>query len=567
MTSNTVSATPAAPTDKSAPAVSAEPVTAPVLPEAYEDLAGQPELAAAWEAEVAARRAEAVKLQALLEYQERRLAEEDTERPFAKESLLKRIRRDAALMLGVPEAEVRRLLSAAATALDWVPRTWELYRDGQIDFTRLAKVASGASALVETNSGHQELQKQLTCALDQSAAAAAPQENVNTLGRIVRDTVNHLDAEGHQRRCERARGLRSVTVTHHDYGMSTLRAYLPTEVIAPLEEDLHTAAKSMSRRPKPTPALQDDETPPAGLDQAGSADADAAGPEPAGAAYGNRMADALAAWLSDAAAAQSSSAARAVQPPSTAAAEGARSTVPPRAGATINITVPLDTVTGTGDAPAVSVDGRFSIPASQVRAMASDSDAQHCYYLTGTETKGEDESPRVVRIVKAGKTNPVAAAIRKLGTGSAERAEPELLHQQLVEQIMAGTNLLENRSGARFVTGRLREGILLRDGQCQAVGCTAPGYASEIDHKTSFESGGSTDAANSWVLCRTHHDLKGRGLLPEAGNSSGTATGSGSPEPDPPGSSSRGQRRPPQRARLPDFDSAPPPAWASGGEP
>lgn len=546
--------------------VSAPPV-APVLPRGYEDLARQPELAAAWESEVLIRRAEATKLQALLKYQERRLAEEDTERPFAKESLLKRIHRDAALMLGVPEAEVRRSLSAATTALDWVPRTWELYRDGQIDFTRLAKVSSGASALVETNSGHKELQKQLTGALDQAAAAAAPQENVNTLGRIVRDTVNHLDTEGHQRRCERARGLRSVTVTHHDYGMSTLRAYLPTEVIAPLEEDLHTAAKSMSRRPEPTPILPDDETPLAGPDQTDAADAGTAGPESAEATYTNRMADALAAWLSDAAAAQRSSAARTAQPTSTAAAEGARSTVPPRAGATINITVPLDTLTGTGHAPAVSVDGRFSIPAAKVRTMASDSAAQHCYYLTGTETRGEDEPPKVTRIVKAGKTNPVAAAIRKLGTASAGRADPKLVHQQLVEQIMAGSNLLENRSGARFVTGRLREGILLRDGQCQAIGCTEPGYASEIDHKTSFESGGSTDAANSWVLCRTHHDLKGRGLLPESGNSSGTATGSVSPEPDPPGGSSRGRRRPPQRARLPDFDSAPPPAWASGGEP
>ncbi|WP_150460063.1 HNH endonuclease signature motif containing protein [Nesterenkonia ebinurensis] len=489
-----------------------------VLPEGYESLAAQPELAAAWEAETASRQAEAQKITHLLEYRDRRLAEDEQrlQHTFTREAALKAIHHQAAVLLGVTDHEVRRMLSTASTAREWLPHVWETYCTGQIDFLRVQKIAAGAGDLIETCSGHPEAQRGLTAELDAHFAPVAPGENKNTLAQQIRDFVAHQDPEGHQRRYERAKNHRRVDIIHHDNGLSTLRAVLPTMTLAPLEQDLHAAAKTMPRKQKLATGTYTGEEDVKVSERSGTEEA----------SYPNRMADILTAWL------------EAGSTGETSCAEGA---IPVRVGATINITVPLDTLTGASEAPAVASDGRFTIPAAEARRIATDPAAKNTYYLTGT-TANPGGAQRAERIVKVGKKNPL--------TGLTEGTEAHAsATSELAEQILALPNLLETSSTARFVTGNLRTGILLRDKQCQAHGCTEPGFRAEVDHKTSHETGGATDAENSWVLCHTHHELKGHGLLPEAG-------------PDPPGQMA--QPAPDAGSHsLGQTSPDPPPAWAT----
>lgn len=52
--------------------------------------------------------------------------------------------------------------------------------------------------------------------------------------------------------------------------------------------------------------------------------------------------------------------------------------------------------------------------------------------------------------------------------------------------------------------------IRLRDGFCRAVGCDAPAWRPdiEIDHATDYRKGGKTDRVNLGPLCKHHHQLK-----------------------------------------------------------
>jgi HNH endonuclease len=50
-----------------------------------------------------------------------------------------------------------------------------------------------------------------------------------------------------------------------------------------------------------------------------------------------------------------------------------------------------------------------------------------------------------------------------------------------------------------------------RDGCCRFPGCATPAHRSDIDHVTTFATGGPTDRTNLITLCRRHHRLKHHG--------------------------------------------------------
>ena len=58
---------------------------------------------------------------------------------------------------------------------------------------------------------------------------------------------------------------------------------------------------------------------------------------------------------------------------------------------------------------------------------------------------------------------------------------------------------------------QLRDFLMARDRICRFPGCRRPGHMTDIDHSQSWESGGSTSAANLGLLCRRHHRLKTHG--------------------------------------------------------
>ena len=50
-----------------------------------------------------------------------------------------------------------------------------------------------------------------------------------------------------------------------------------------------------------------------------------------------------------------------------------------------------------------------------------------------------------------------------------------------------------------------------RDGTCRFPGCATPAARSDLDHVTTFATGGDTTPPNLITLCRRHHRLKHHG--------------------------------------------------------
>ena len=60
-----------------------------------------------------------------------------------------------------------------------------------------------------------------------------------------------------------------------------------------------------------------------------------------------------------------------------------------------------------------------------------------------------------------------------------------------------------NEATARFVRRR--------DGTCRFPGCATPAARADLDHVTTFATGGDTNPPNLITLCRRHHRLKHHG--------------------------------------------------------
>ena len=79
-----------------------------------------------------------------------------------------------------------------------------------------------------------------------------------------------------------------------------------------------------------------------------------------------------------------------------------------------------------------------------------------------------------------------------------------------------------------------------RDGTCRFPGCATPAARSDIDHVTTFATGGDTTPPNLITLCRRHHRLKHHGgwtltMTPTGSRPGPTASASGTkPTPGPP---------------------------------
>ncbi|WP_370616362.1 HNH endonuclease signature motif containing protein [Mumia sp. Pv 4-285] len=80
--------------------------------------------------------------------------------------------------------------------------------------------------------------------------------------------------------------------------------------------------------------------------------------------------------------------------------------------------------------------------------------------------------------------------------------------------------LLNDRAGrtldhtylGRFAPDLLARAVRLRDGVCQAPGCTVPAERCDLDHRVPWPRG-DTSGGNIWPLCRRHHQLKSHGYL------------------------------------------------------
>jgi hypothetical protein len=436
---------------------------APHLPQGYAELATQPELAAAWKQEVVIRRAQAAKIEHLLAYKRRKTAEHSSAHVLNQRTMLKAIYREAAVLLGVTEASVRHSLDTAEFLTHHLPQTWDLYRAGEIDFDRAQKAACLVGNVVETTGGKDQVRAQILAVVDREIAQRAPKDNQKVLEHWLNRRIAELDTAGHQERYDRARACRRVDFRHFPEGMSRVEALLPTEDVGPLEQQLHASVRTMPRK-----EVAEERT------------------------YPQRMADVFAGWVTKGSAAPEGG------------QQGERTPTPTRGR--ISILIPAETLTGHSNAPAVSEDRAFTVPAEEARRMVEDPESAHEYYGALVTPSGDPAGdPRITRVVKFGRNNPLE----------------ELRHK--AEQL---PNLLDSASASRFFAGNLRQAIIIRDGTCQAPGCAVPGHRAEVDHITSFDKGGATSADNSLVLCHNHHAMKGLGLLPTAEMAKGKARAS-----------------------------------------
>lgn len=72
---------------------------------------------------------------------------------------------------------------------------------------------------------------------------------------------------------------------------------------------------------------------------------------------------------------------------------------------------------------------------------------------------------------------------------------------------------------------RMRDFVVVRDGQCRMYGCARPAAACDLDHATPFDAGGGTTPQNLAGLCRHHHRAKqSRAWIYELDPRTGTAT-------------------------------------------
>lgn len=483
-------------------------IPGPELPDEYADLVAQPELADAWSLEVSERRAQAAKVERLLAYKHRKADESSAAHVLTRRTRLKAVYRDAAILLGKSESTVRRVLETAEFLATHLPQTWQLYLAGEIDLDRAQKVAGAAADLVETTVGKEQLRAELLGTVDQEITERAPQSNDKDLNHWLKRRVAELDTAGHQERYTRAQARRRVDFHHQSDGMSRIEALLPTVIAQPLEQDLHRAVRNMARRTEPGPGPED---------PAATTTESQAGEEGEERTYTQRMADVFTEWVTNG---QNGT-------PSDAGAAPPRST-----GARITILVPAETLTGESDAPAVSEDRSYTLPAEEVRRLAEDPTAGHEFYGAELSAKSDgqpsDGKPQITRVVKFGRSNPL---------------------QQLSATMQQLPNLLDTASGSRFFAGNLKRAIAIRDGTCQAYGCTEPGSRSEIDHKIAYERGGATSGENSVVLCRDHHAMKGLGLLPEV---TGDASEPQKEVKDETLKDQTGKHPPPAWARAPD---------------
>ncbi|WP_120004418.1 HNH endonuclease [Nesterenkonia muleiensis] len=511
---------------------------APVLPDHLAPLAREAELADAWKQHAMMRKAEAAAVESLLAYKARKLEEAKDRHTFHRRAVEKAVLQDAAVVLGMTTSAVRRFMESALFLQNTLPKTWEAYRTGVIDLSRATRAAQAAEDIAHRDD--------ILPTFDAEAAEKTPGMNISEVDQWVKRRVPELDTEAYSARCERAKKNRYVAFTHRDDGMTRIHALLPTVSVVALERELQAEARTTVRGNRDAAA--------GGTAITQSSDPIDDSDDGGRLSLTQAMADAFSARLSAAPATTVPGATvpgrvgRTAERHELSGSDGENASgIPnqysgsgPRApiNAKIGILVPAETLTGQGNDPAVSEDGSFVLPAAEARRIAQDPRADHDWYAAGTITSAQGEAE--ISAVLPLKSRSAAKGVTG-GFGLSRDAD-----------------LLTKTSPSRFAGGKLKEAVLLRDGQCRAQGCTRPAWSGEIDHRTPHEQGGATTAANLQTLCKEHHTVKSHGLLTM------------------PGENASGHQHPPdERARPsgtstwdepPDWlsDQGPPPAWAVG---
>ena len=92
-----------------------------------------------------------------------------------------------------------------------------------------------------------------------------------------------------------------------------------------------------------------------------------------------------------------------------------------------------------------------------------------------------------------------AASVRRL-----------LEHSVIRPALVSAGEVMSLGRRARLASDAQWHALVARDGGCRWPGCELPAEWCDVDHFVPWESGGSTDLNNLWLLCRHHHTEKHR---------------------------------------------------------
>jgi hypothetical protein len=299
---------------------------------------------------------------------------------------------DLAMRLSVAENTIRLFDAQASTLITRTPLTWARVWEGEVSPANARTVAELAGSLPEEQA---DIWRAFDEAIAGDAARLAP-ARFRTRAKVVRSRVYAEAAEErHLARMEERR----VTVESDDDGMSWLSALLPDEVVAKGMMGLDAAARTL--------ADESDET--RTMDQI--------------------RADLLADLLTG---------------------KGNLGKV----GVTVGVTVPVMTLLGLSDEPAM-LDGMGPIDPATARKLTA-------------------EAPSFHRIL----THPIS-----------------------------GTVLDIDRVTLR-IPADMRRWLQYRDQVCSMPGCGEPALFCDLDHTRDRQFGGKTKVGNLHHLCRKHHRMK-----------------------------------------------------------
>ena len=347
------------------------PVLDPPMPQALEHLGFEPELAAAWEHQAAARRAEAAKLTALLDYTNRVVAECHAEGGIPHQEAVRDAHLEAAMLLGVSDMTAGVILDAAGFARNHLPATWEAFHTGLIDFPRLRKIVDAGC----------ELDDHVLALVDAAAAEQAAARSTSDFAHWLARYIAKTDFEAYERLTRTTRTRRHVQFAHLPNGMSIVSAFLPTIEAAAIEKRLkiitrrqHSAAKDTAAKE----AQQEQSGPESGTGR--DSDQSQAGESPT---LAQREADLFSAWLRTNPTDQ-----------------------PAPVEAKIMIMIPETTLTGETNEPALAADRSWALDADQARTLARDPQADHQWYQGQTRTRTEDADVDVLTLTYTGRYPP-----------------------------------------------------------------------------------------------------------------------------------------------------------------
>lgn len=331
------------------------------MPQAVAHLADEPELAAAWEYQVAARKAEAKKIIAILDYRDRLVAYYCQDPSVLRYQAQKAAVRDAATLLGVSEFTTGITLEAAGFTRDHLPATWRAFTAGRIEMLRLRKIAEASS----------ELEDHLVAHIDAAAAEkAATGRSISEFQRWLSRCIAQADYEAYKRLCASKRKDRCVRFLHGADGMSHIDARLPTIEAAAIQKRLTITARRQHGQAQLT-----------SQGTGAGAEADQSD-QPT---LAQREADLFSAWL------------RTGDTPE----EGAAAV-----DAKIMIMIPEATLTGREEEPATAADRSWRLPADQARALAHHPEAQHNWYSGHIRHDRDEADVDVLSVTYTGRYPP-----------------------------------------------------------------------------------------------------------------------------------------------------------------